>query len=126
MSTRNLKANEFIDAAGDSWHVRFTMLDLLDGFQEVDIRLEDLEEIEKANVGSFMKLLWYGCRKLAKARGIKRDAFWTERVTPAQLKPAMDALAAALQDAFPGEEDVGAQEGATPDPLAGEAGTVGT
>ena len=108
--------NKFTDAEGESWILRFESLDLLDAFHELGVSLEQFQNIEKINAGAMLKLAWYGCRRLARARRVTFEEFFTKRIKPSMFPQVMEAVGAAMEMAFPSEQESGGDAKADPLP----------
>jgi hypothetical protein len=113
----NLKPVEFIDAQGDSWLCRIDTSIIMEAGRDLDIKVGELGNIDKMNVGSMIGLLWYSVRYLARARNINKHDFYKIHITPPILPKALEAMGAALSEAFPTQED----QGEAPVPLEGNA-----
>lgn len=104
---------QFTDAEGESWVIRFSTLDIIDGFHEFGV-----DALKGMDAGAFLGMAWFACRKLAKVRNVSRTQFYEKRVTPDLIPVLTEAVGEALGEAFPTSQESGAADADVP--LAGD------
>jgi hypothetical protein len=92
---------EFQDEKGDVWRCRVDVQVLMNASLDLHITLKDLFNYENMNFGALIGLLYYSVLYLAKAKGVSKEIFYKERITPKILIPALTALGNAIAFAFP-------------------------
>lgn len=94
---------EFTDARGDRWILRVTTKVLIEAGSELGITLSELQNLDRIKL-NVLGIVWLCCKNMAGARGVSKNEFETERLTPANLSSAITALGSAMALAFKVED----------------------
>lgn len=94
----------FLDAKSEEWELRLTTPLLLRISRKCDLSLAKLMS-GQIRIDEVLEMVWLACEEQARARACSREDFLEARLAPAALPSAVQAVFAALKEAFPQMED---------------------